>query len=51
MSKGNVNELLLEKSELCSNLDHYIWNVFDIGEYQIILGDCENIANLIVNKQ
>ena len=37
----------LENIQLDDSLDHYIWNGLNTIQYQVILGDCENIVNLV----
>jgi hypothetical protein len=36
--------------ELDDTLDHYIWNGLDTVQYKVILGDCEQIANIVPKK-
>jgi hypothetical protein len=36
--------------ELDDTLDHYIWNGLDIVHYKVILGDCEQITNIVTKK-
>ena len=37
--------------ELDPTLNHYIWNGFDSIQYQIIQGDCEDIASLTSKRE
>ena len=41
----------LEIVQLDDCLDHYIWNGLDTVQYQVILGDYENIVNLVPKKE
>jgi hypothetical protein len=36
--------------ELNDTLDHYIWNGPDTIQYKVILGDCEQLANIVPKK-
>jgi hypothetical protein len=37
--------------QLDDTLDHYIWNGLDIVQYKVILGDCEQLANIALKKE
>ena len=36
--------------QLDPNLNHFIWNGLDTIQYQVIQGDCEDIAKLILKR-
>jgi hypothetical protein len=40
----------VQNVELDDTLDHYIWNGLDIVKYKVIIGDCEQIANIVPEK-
>ncbi len=40
----------LSNVELHPSLTHFIWNGLDTVQYQVIQGDCENIAKLIPKR-
>ena len=37
----------LANVELDDTLDHYVWNGLNTVQYKVILGDSEDIANLV----
>ena len=41
----------LENVQLDDSFDHYIWNGLKTVPYQVILGDYENIINLVLEKE
>ena len=57
--KSFIEKIKLEKMrkkrlmnvELDPTLNHYIWNGLDSVQYQIIQGDCEDIASLIPKRE
>ena len=45
-----VNKQRLKNVELDPTLTHFIWNGLDTIQYQVIQGDCEDIAKLIPKR-
>jgi hypothetical protein len=41
----------VQNVELDDTLDHYIWNGLDIVQYKVIVGDCEQLANIVPKKE
>jgi len=41
----------LANVELDDTLDNYVWNGLNTVQYKVILGDCEDIANLVPKKE
>ena len=41
----------LSNVELDPSLTHFIWNGFETIQYQIIQGDCEDIAKIITKRE
>jgi hypothetical protein len=41
----------VQNVQLDDTLDHYIWNGLDTIQYKVILGDCEQIANIVPKKE
>jgi hypothetical protein len=41
----------VQNVQLDDTLDHYIWNGLDIVQYKVILGDCEQLANIVPKKE
>ena len=37
----------VQNVQLDDTLDHYIWNGIEIVQYKVILGDCEQLANIV----
>ena len=40
----------VQNVQVDDTLDHYIWNGMDIVQYKVILGDCEQLANIVPKK-
>jgi hypothetical protein len=40
----------VQNVQLDDTLDQYIWNGFDTIKYKVILGDCEQLANIVPKK-
>jgi hypothetical protein len=59
LSKAFIEKIKLERLrkqrlrnvELDPTLTHFIWNGLDTIQYQIIQGDCEDIAKLIPKRE
>ena len=47
----NMRRKRIMNVELDPTLNHYIWNKLDSIQYQIIQGDCEDIASLIPKRE
>ena len=41
----------VQNVQLDDTLDHYIWNGFDTAQCKVILGDCEQLANIVPKKE
>ena len=40
----------VQNFQLDDTLDHYIWNGLDTVQYKVILGDCEQLGNIVPKK-
>jgi hypothetical protein len=50
ISKFEKERRRVRTVELDDTLDHYIWNWLETVQYKVILGDCEQIANIVPKK-
>jgi hypothetical protein len=41
----------VQNVQLDDTLDHYIWNGLDTFQYKVILGDCEQLTNIVPKKE
>ena len=41
----------LTNVELDDTLDNHVWNGLDTVQYEVIVGDCANIANIVPKKE
>jgi hypothetical protein len=41
----------VQNVQLDDTFDHYIWNGLNIVQYKVILGDCEQLANIVPKKK
>ena len=48
---GRERRKHLENVQFDDSLDHYIWDGLSTIQYQVILGYCENIVNLVPKKE